>query len=405
MLQFTTAYAWEGVSSSGKRLAGIQIGSQLEVIRRQLQRQGVIVTKLRRTSRIVLTRYHITPHKIAYFTRQLAYLLQADFALLPALDCLMQQYPSAALMQSLLMHLKSALENGMTLSSALRQYPEYFDDLYCHLIAVSEQCGNLAEQLLQLSEYQEKLLAIKHNIYKALYYPMSLISMATLVILFLVLWIVPQFEALFASVGATLPILTRALINSVRYARAYGRIIIMSGLLLGGVLTLFRKSFSRWNVFIKELTLKLPWIGPVLHQAVYARFARTLSTTLTAGLPLLQALEATKSVVQYTAYRAAIFQASEALRTGASLSQALAMTQRFPSLLIQTIATGQVSGYLAKNLGQLAGLLETQMHESITQMIRVLEPMLLLILGIVIGVLMLALYLPIFELGNVVGLS
>jgi type IV pilus assembly protein PilC len=373
-------------------------------VRAQLARQGILITKLRRTSRLVLKSSGVGAKDISHFTRQLAYLLRAGFPLLPALDCLTQQYLPTARIQTILVGLKSSLEDGMTFSVALRQYPNHFSALYCRLIEISEQCGSLADQLLQLADYQEKLLAIRHNIYKALYYPMSLLGFSVIVLILLVLWVVPQFEQLFATVGATLPYSTRVLIYSVHWFQAYGFLIFLSGLGLCGMFMLFRKNLKIWMTPWNAIVLKIPWIGSIVQQAIMARFAYTLSTTLTAGLPILDALAATLEVVHYAIYRTAILKTRQAMMAGFSLDQALGNTHCFPPLLIQMITIGQLGGHLEKNLTQLADFLDTRVSESVSSMISFLEPTLLLVLGIIIGMLMLALYLPIFELGNVVGL-
>lgn len=401
MLKIVKTCYWEGLSSNGQLLRGIYVSEHFDIVRAQLKQQGIIPTKLRRKWQFLFTLKMPTQQEIAQFTRQLANLLKAGFSLLQALELLTKQYNARSLMPRLLRHLKSELENGMEMSDALNRYPEYFNSFYRGLIQVSEQCGNLPEQLLKLANYQDQLLAIKQKVYKAFYYPAMLLSICIGVFICLTLFVVPQFEQLFAESNVALPWLTRFLLRSTRWLQTYG-VFLLAGIisiLLGGFLG--RKKLGKFIQPLEKGILKMPWVGTIIQQIALARFCYTLSITLEAGLPMVKALIVTAEAVNYAIYKTAILNAQRDVIDGIPLDQALAKSVYFPSLVIQMVGTAQLTGQLEINLLQLAAYFDDQVSRKISVVTDFLEPALILILGFFIGGLMLALYWPIFELGNV----
>jgi len=396
---------WEGISKTDERVKGIKITNQFELVRIQLKRQGITVTHLSYTCRLVRMQANIKSQDIAFFTRQLANLLQAGFPLAQAFDALIQQYPSISRMPNLLMHLKANIEDGMDMSTAFRNYPEYFNALYCNLVEASEHCGNLPHQLLQLADYQDQLLATKQKLQKALYYPMVLLSAAIIVLILLMLFLVPQFELLFKEVNASLPLLTRILIKFSNGLKSYLTLFLIITLMLGTIFRVFKKAFFKWLFSLDHLLLKLPWVSSILHKIALMRFCYTLSTTLAAKLPMGNALAATAEVVQYTKYKLAILEARYAIiESGIYLPQALENTCCFPAFVIQMIETGQNTSQLPEHLKRLAEFFDKQLNELIEITRSFFEPVLLVIIGLFVGSLLLAFYWPIFELGNMIEL-
>lgn len=402
MIKFCKTYAWQGIHPDGKRVKGTLLAQDPTAICKQLQHRGIIAYKIARRWKLIATNRSIKPQDIANFSRQLANLLTAGLALLPALGLLVAQYTDKPQIQDVLASLKGYLENGVYLSDALAQYPECFSRFYCSLIRVGEQSGHLDLMLIQLADHQDKLLQLKQKIRRALRYPIGLISVAVFVFSLLMLMVVPQFEQLFRDAGTTLPWLTRWIFGVSGFFQSYFfPLLLLWGFLLVG-LFLWRHKLKKWLQYFNSLLLALPWVGKAIQYNLLIQFTRTMGTTLTAGLPMVASLTAAADVVTHTRWKIAILSARNAILDGTSLDQALRTVQLFPPLLLQIVIVGQASGNLGESLQRLADFLDQRMNELINNLTDLLEPALLLFLGGIIGSLIIALYWPLFNLGNVI---
>jgi len=290
----------------------------------------------------------------------------------------------------------------MTLSAALRNYPDCFSELYQGVIQIGEQSGDLSRALIQLADYQEKMLNLKQKIRKALLYPIALLSTTSLVVMLLMLWVVPQFSQLFLDAGTPLPWITRLVIGVSQILQASFPVMMSVGAILCMSGFIFRRACWRGYLFFQARLLKLPWLGAALQHTLLARFSRTLGMTLAAGLPIADGLTAASEVVVHMNWKVGILKARNAVIAGIPLTQALQASQLFPSLLLQMVKVGQVSGDLALTFHRLADVFDQKVDLLVKTMTDLLEPTLLLFLGVFIGGIVIALYWPIFELGSVI---
>jgi type IV pilus assembly protein PilC len=343
----------------------------------------------------------INTNDITRFSRQLATLLNAGITIVQALNLLARGHSKVA-MQKLIQALKKHVELGRPVAEALHYYPKQFSALYCSLISIGELSGNLDYMFEQIAFYQEKSATLKRKIQKALFYPITIIGIAFLVTAAMLIFIVPQFTALFTSFGAALPPATRFIIKLSEWLQHFGWSIL---LFFSALFILIRWFIKRSSVFAYKVDLfilKLPLIKNILTKAIIARFTRTLATTFAAGLPLADALQATASSANNKVYSHAILRMRERLIAGQTLQRALQETRLFPQLMIQMVTVGEESGTLETMLNKIASMFESDVDHVIDNLSNLLEPVIMIILGIVIGGLIIAMYLPIFKLGSVI---
>ncbi len=397
-------FTWEGIDRSGKRIKGEQPGRSEILVKAQLRQQGIKPVKVKKKPKPLFgaRKKKITTKDIAIFSRQLATMLSAGVPLVQAFDIVGRGHENPS-MQDLLLTIKDDIEAGSTLTEALRKHPLYFDDLFCNLVEAGEQAGVLETLLDKIATYKEKTESIKAKVKKALTYPIAVIVVACIVTAILLIFVVPQFEELFSSFGADLPAFTQMVIGMSRFMQANW--LYLLGAIVAALYTFFyfKKRSRTFNRFLDRLFLKIPIVGPqILHKSAIARFARTLSTMSAAGVPLVEALESVAGASGNAVYSDAILEMREAVATGQQLQQSMRQTGLFPHMVVQMVAIGEESGSIDSMLAKVADFYEEEVDNAVDSLSSLMEPMIMAFLGVVVGGLVIAMYLPIFKLGSVV---
>jgi type IV pilus assembly protein PilC len=396
-------YLWQGISKAGNEVSGETYAANMALVKANLRSQGIKPIKVRKKPirLFAISNKKIQSLDITIFTRQLATMLNAGIPLLQAID-LINRGQTNTRMQTLLNKIKQSLANGNTLAESLALHSKYFNHLYCSLIRVGEQSGSLDIILERMASYREKFETIKAQVKKALIYPTVVISAAIIVTMLLMVFVIPEFEELFSGFGAQLPMLTSLVIHIAHFLSQYSWLIF---LLLGLCVTSIyyaRLYIQPFADFYDKLLLKLPVIGSILEKAIIARFTRTLATTFAAGVPLIDALTSVASTVGNRLYYRAALQIRDEVATGQTLQMGLQSTNLFPNMVVQMVAIGEHSGTLEDMLNKISTLYEQQVDNSVANLSSLLEPFIIIILGIIVGGLVIAMFLPIFKLGSVV---
>jgi type IV pilus assembly protein PilC len=411
MAQSTTAirtvrkdisFNWEGMDRKGQRIKGRAVAQNEQSLKADLRRQGVVATRIRKQSKAFSTGGKVKPEDIAIFSRQLATMLGAGIPLVQAFEIIGTGHDKPA-MQKLVLEIKAEVEGGTSLHEALAKHPLYFDDLFVNLVEAGEQAGALEGLLDKVATYKEKSEAVKKKVKKALFYPAAVLVVAVIVTVILLIFVIPQFEDLFKSFGADLPAFTQMIINLSKFVQHYG---ILLALIFGGgvyAFTYFYKRSRRMRQLLDRLSLKLPIIGPILNKAAIARYARTLSTMFAAGVPLVEALDSVAGACGNIVYEDGVMKMRDEVATGQRLQRAMENTGLFPNMVVQMIAVGEESGALDTMSGKVATFYEDDVDAAVDSMSSLLEPLIMAILGVLVGGLVIAMYLPIFKLGSVVG--
>ena len=395
------AFAWEGMDKKGQRVKGKSLAPNELALKQDLRRQGVVATRIRKQSTALKSGGKVKPEDIAIFSRQLATMLAAGIPLVQAFEIIGAGHEKPS-MQKLVLDIKADVESGTSLHEALGKHPLYFDDLYVNLVEAGEQAGALETLLDKIATYKEKSEAIKKKVKKALFYPAAVLAVAVVVTLILLIFVIPQFESLFKGFGADLPAFTQMVINLSRFVQANG---IYLALVSGGAVYAFfyfRKRSRKMREFLDRMSLKVPIIGPILNKAAIARYARTLSTMFSAGVPLVEALDSVAGATGNIVYENAVLKMKDEVSTGQRLQRAMEGTGLFPNMVVQMIAVGEESGSLDTMSGKVATFYEEDVDNAVDSMSSLLEPMIMAILGVLVGGLVIAMYLPIFKLGAVV---
>ncbi len=395
------AFAWEGMDKKGQRVKGKSLAPNELALKQDLRRQGVVATRIRKQSTALKSGGKVRPEDIAIFSRQLATMLAAGIPLVQAFEIIGAGHEKPS-MQKLVLDIKADVESGTSLHEALGKHPLYFDDLYVNLVEAGEQAGALETLLDKIATYKEKSEAIKKKVKKALFYPAAVLAVAVVVTLILLIFVIPQFESLFKGFGADLPAFTQMVINLSRFVQANG---IYLALVSGGAVYAFfyfRKRSRKMREFLDRMSLKVPIIGPILNKAAIARYARTLSTMFSAGVPLVEALDSVAGATGNIVYENAVLKMKDEVSTGQRLQRAMEGTGLFPNMVVQMIAVGEESGSLDTMSGKVATFYEEDVDNAVDSMSSLLEPMIMAILGVLVGGLVIAMYLPIFKLGAVV---
>ena len=395
------AFAWEGMDKKGQRVKGKSLAPNELALKQDLRRQGVVATRIRKQSTALKGGGKVKPEDIAIFSRQLATMLAAGIPLVQAFEIIGAGHEKPS-MQKLVLDIKADVESGTSLHEALGKHPLYFDDLYVNLVEAGEQAGALETLLDKIATYKEKSEAIKKKVKKALFYPAAVLAVAVVVTLILLIFVIPQFESLFKGFGADLPAFTQMVINLSRFVQANG---IYLALVSGGAVYAFfyfRKRSRKMREFLDRMSLKVPIIGPILNKAAIARYARTLSTMFSAGVPLVEALDSVAGATGNIVYENAVLKMKDEVSTGQRLQRAMEGTGLFPNMVVQMIAVGEESGSLDTMSGKVATFYEEDVDNAVDSMSSLLEPMIMAILGVLVGGLVIAMYLPIFKLGAVV---
>jgi len=395
------AFLWEGTDSRGNKVRGKSVAATEVAVRAELRKQGVVPVKIKKQSGMFKGKGKVRPADVALFSRQLATMMQAGIPLVQAFEIIGAGHDNPA-MQKLILSIKQDLEGGTALAEALSKHPLFFDDLYINLVEVGEHSGSLDTLLDKVATYKEKTEAIKKKIKKALFYPAAVIVVAVVVTTILMIFVIPEFESLFKGFGADLPAFTRIVIDISNFMRSQGWLLL--ALLVGSVWGYIEanKRSRRLREAQDRIALKLPVIGPILVKAAIARFARTLSTMFSAGVPLVEALESVSGATGNIIYQNAVLGMKDEVSTGQRLQRAMENTGLFPNMVVQMIAVGEESGSLDAMSAKVADFYEADVDNAVDAMSSLLEPLIMAILGVLVGGLVVAMYLPIFKMGAVI---
>lgn len=393
-------FAWEGKDKKGKIVKGQLNASGEASVKATLRRQGIIVTKIKKQSSFA-NRGKINDKEIALFTRQLATMMKAGVPLLQTFDIVGRGHSNPAVAK-LLSEIKGDIETGSSLSNAFRKFPLYFDNLYCNLVAAGEQAGILEALLDRLATYKEKIQAIKSKIKSALFYPASIIVVAFIIVTIIMLFVIPAFKELFSGFGAELPTPTLIVMAISDFFVAYWWAIFG---ILGGTIWFFFYTWKRsptMQAKMDKILLQAPVIGIIIRKATIARFTRTLATMFAAGVPLVEALDSVAGATGNRVYYNATKRIQAEVNTGVSLTVAMQNTDIFPNMVVQMTSIGEESGSLDGMLGKAADYYEGEVDDAVAALSSLMEPIIMVVLGTIIGGLVVAMYMPIFEMGNVV---
>jgi type IV pilus assembly protein PilC len=392
-------FEWEGRDRNGKIVRGEMRAGGEAMVNATLRRQGIMVSKVRK--RRISAGRSIKQKEIALFTRQLATMLKAGVPLLQSFE-IVARGSNNPRMTRLLTDIRNDVETGTSLSSAFRKHPLQFDSLYCNLIEAGEAAGILETLLERLASYQEKTLEIKAKVRSALVYPTSVLVVAFVVVTIIMLWVIPAFKDIFKNFGADLPLPTLMVISMSETFVHYWWAIF--GVLVGGSYMFMQtwKRSERMQMGMDRLVLKLPIFGELLHKASVARWSRTLSTMFAAGVPLVEALDSVGGASGNRVFQVATDQIQRSVATGAALTASMQTTGIFPNMVLQMSAIGEESGSLDAMLGKVADFYEAEVDEAVKSLSSLMEPIIIVFLGTLIGGIVVSMYLPIFKLGQVV---
>ena len=392
-------FAWEGKDKTGKTVRGEMRAGGSTIVNVTLRRQGIMVTKVKK--KVYRSGKKIQDKDLTLFTRQLATMMKAGVPLLQSFDIVGKGHSNPS-MSKLIMDLRADIETGTSLNNAFRKYPLYFDPLFCNLVGAGEQAGILEDLLTRLAIYKEKTLALKSKIKGALMYPCAIIAIAFIVTAVIMIWVVPAFKSVFSSFGANLPAPTLIVMGISDFVVKWWYIIFGS---IFGALYFFFQSWRRslkMQQFMDRVLLRLPVFGEVIRKATIARWTRTLATMFAAGVPLVEALDSVGGASGNNVYLEATKKIQTEVSTGTSLTAAMQNANVFPNMVTQMVAIGEESGALDGMLGKVADFYEEEVDEAVKTLSSLMEPMIMVVLGVLIGGLVIAMYLPIFKLGSVV---
>ncbi len=396
-----TPFIWEGKDKKGNRVTGKSLATSEQALRSDLRRQGVVPTRIKKQSTAFRTGAKPSPEDIAIFFRQLATMLTAGIPLVQAFEIVGTGHEKPS-MQKLIIDIKTQVEGGSTMHEAFAKHPLYFDDLSVNLVEAGEQAGALETLLDKIATYKEKTEAIKKKIKKALFYPAAVLAVAVIVTIILLIFVIPQFESLFKGFGADLPAFTQMVINMSKFVQSKGWLLGIVAFGAGYSFIYFHKRSRKMREWLDRTMLKTPIIGPILRKAAIARYARTLSTTFAAGVPLVEALTSVAGACGNIVYQDAVMRMKDEVSTGQRLQRAMDNTGLFPNMVNQMIAVGEESGSLDQMASKVADFYELEVDAAVDSMSSLLEPLIMAILGVLVGGLVIAMYLPIFKLGAVV---
>ncbi|WP_290537670.1 type II secretion system F family protein [Alcanivorax sp.] len=401
--QKNVTFIYEGTDRKGTKVKGEATGKAPSVVKAELRKQGINAKKVVRKREIHLGgKKKIKPMDIALFTRQMATMMKAGVPLVQAFEIVADGLENPS-MKELVLKLKVDVEGGNNFAGALSKHPDQFDDLYCSLIDAGEQSGALETMLDRVAIYKEKSEALKMKIKKAMKYPMVVVGAAVIVTAILLLKVVPVFEELFAGFGAELPAFTQFVIGLSKGLQANFLFILVGIIVFVIGFTQLKKRSTAFANSLDRMILKMPIVGDLAFKSTIARYARTLSTTFSAGVPLIEALDACAGATGNVVYRNAVFQVKEDVATGQQLQFAMRSTGVFPAMALQMTAIGEESGALDAMLEKVALYYEDEVDNAVDGLTSMMEPLIMGVLGVVIGGLIIAMYMPIFQLGNVVG--
>lgn len=396
-----TSFAWEGRDKRGQRIKGKSLAPDESALRVELRRQGIAPSRIRKQAQ-KLKGGKVTPGDIAVFSRQLATMLASGIPMVQAFEIVGTGSEKPA-MQKLILDIKADVEAGTSLHEALAKHPLYFDDLFVNLVEAGEQAGALESLLDKVATYKEKSEALKKKVKKALFYPAAVLVVAFIVTIILLIFVIPEFQQLFQGFGANLPAFTQFVIDLSQVVQHDG---IYLALVAGGAIYTFfyfKKRSRKMREVLDRIALKVPIIGPIINKAAIARYARTLSTMFAAGVPLVEALESVAGACGNIVYEDAVMKMKDEVATGQRLQRAMEARGIFPNMVVQMIAVGEESGSLDTMSAKVATFFEAEVDNAVDAMSSLMEPLIMVVLGVLVGGLVIAMYLPIFKMGSVVG--
>jgi type IV pilus assembly protein PilC len=392
-------YVWEGKDKAGKAVRGEMRANSESIVNVTLRRQGIVTTKVKKKS--FRSGKRISDKDITLFTRQLATMMKAGVPLLQSFDIVAKGHSNPSV-SKLIQDIRSDVETGTSLNQAFRKFPLYFDPLFCNLVGAGEQAGILEDLLTRLAVYKEKTIAIKGKIKSALFYPISILVVAFVVTAVIMIWVVPAFKDVFKSFGADLPGPTLVVMAISDFTVKWWYLIF--GGLFGGFYLFFqswRRSLNMQRMMDRAL-LRAPIFGAVIRKATIARWTRTLATMFAAGVPLVESLDSVGGASGNAVYLDATKKIQSEVSTGTSLTVAMQNSNVFPNMVTQMVSIGEESGSLDQMLGKVADFYEEEVDEAVASLSSLMEPIIMVVLGVIIGGLVIAMYLPIFKLGSVV---
>ncbi|MEX2130591.1 MAG: type II secretion system F family protein [Pseudohongiellaceae bacterium] len=398
-----TIYVWQGTDKNGTKTKGEIPGASQALVKAQLRKQGINATRVRRKPKNLFgpRKQKITPSDVAIFTRQLATMMKAGIPLVQSFEIVGESLENAS-MTELVGKIRDDIAAGNNFADSIRKHPRQFDDLFCNLVDAGEQSGALETMLDRLATYKEKSEALKAKIKKAMNYPLAVVVVAFIVTGILLVKVVPQFAETFSSFGSDLPAFTLFVLKLSDFAIAHWWKVIIALVILGFV---YKEAMVRSKAFanlVDKIMLKLPIIGPIQNSSCFARFTRTLSTTFSAGVPLVDALDSVAGATGNIVYSTATRKIKDDVTTGQQLAFAIRNTTLFPTMIVQMVGIGEESGALDSMLDKCAIFYEAEVDNAVDGLTALMEPMIMAVLGVLIGGLMIAMYLPIFMLGQIV---
>lgn len=393
-------FSWQGLDSSGKKATGNIEAISPDIARALLRRQGITQSKVKKYTAKSASKGSISTSDVTVFARQLTTMIGSGVPLVQAFEIVAEGHENKA-MRQMLLGIKAELEGGTQLSQAFSAHPDVFDDLFCSLVHAGEQSGTLEKLLNEVANYKEKSESLKRKIKKAIKYPISVLVIAFIVTAILLVFVVPQFETLFSSVGSDLPVFTQFVVHlSEAFQKWWWLIFGGVGFTIWGFFYA-RKTSMPFRKSTDALALKLPLFGDIIEKATVARFARTLSTMSTAGMPLVEAMVSVADSSGNLVYKDAIMKIKEDTETGTRLGEAMKKSAIFPNMVLQMVSIGEESGSLDAMLAKVADYYEEEVDSAVDGLTSMMEPMIMAFLGVLIGGLVVAMYLPIFKMGDV----
>lgn len=399
----TSVFAWEGTDRKGAKIKGEISGQSPALVKAQLRKQGINPLKVRKKAISLFgAGKKIKPMDIALFTRQMATMMKAGVPLLQSFDIIAEGFDNPN-MRKLIDEIKQEVAAGNSFASSLRKKPEFFDDLYCNLVDSGEQSGALETLLDRIATYKEKTEALKAKIKKAMTYPIAVIVVAVIVTAILLIKVVPQFESVFEGFGAQLPAFTMAVVNLSRWLQEWWFLVLFAIFISFYTFSQTYKRSEKFRDSLDRALLKAPIVGDILYKAVVARFARTLATTFAAGVPLVDALDSVAGATGNVVFRNAVNRIKNDVSSGSQLNFSMRNTGIFPTMAVQMTAIGEEAGSLDEMLDKTASYYEAEVDNAVDNLTTLMEPLIMSVLGVLVGGLIIAMYLPIFQLGSVVG--
>lgn len=395
-------FVWEGVDRHGKRVKGEMSGKSDALIKATLRRQGVNPLKVKKKPKSFFSAGgKITSKDITVFSRQLATMMSSGVPLVQSFEIVGRGHENPA-MQEMILSIKGDIESGTALNEALSKHPQQFNELYTNLVTAGEQSGILESILHKLATYMEKTEALKSKIKGALFYPIAVIVVAFIITCILMIFVIPQFQEMFSNFGADLPALTTVVINMSKWFQEYWWLLF--AVIIGSVVGIIqlKKRSMRFAHFLDRISLKIPIIGEILEKSAIARFARTLATMFAAGTPLVEAMTSVAGACGNIVFYDATMKMRDEIATGTQLQVSMRDTNLFPNMVVQMVAIGEESGALDSMLGKVADWYEQEVDDAVDALTSLLEPLIMAVLGVIIGGLVIAMYLPIFKMGQVV---